>query len=89
MTGRLAKAAARFSETTIDTETVVMDLDSGDFFSLTGTARAIWEMIDGTRNRAALIAALASEFAQAPGDIAADVDAFLAQLLAAGFVGET
>ena len=88
MTGELVKAVGRFSETTIDTETVVMDLDSGDFFSLTGTAAAVWQRIDGTRSREALLAELVIEYGQTPEEIAADVDAFLTQLFAAGLVAD-
>lgn len=77
----LAKAAGRFSETAIDDEVVVMNLDTGDFYSLTGTARAIWTLIDGTRTRADVLAALAAQYG---GDT--DADAMAAQLDA--FVGD-
>lgn len=86
MSGRLAKDPARFVETRIDDEAVVMNLDSGDFFSLEGTARAIWELIDGSRDRAAVVAALAESYGGPPEAIAADVDAFLAELHAAGLL---
>ena len=86
MTGVLTKATERFSETTIDTETVVMSLDSGDFFSLSGTARAIWLLIDGSRDRAALVAALAGQFEVAEDAIAGEVDAFMAQLAQADLI---
>ena len=84
----LAKAAGQFTETEIDDEVVVMSLTSGDFFSLTGTARAIWLALDGQHDRAGLIAALAAEFGAAPDAIAPDVDDFLAQLSAAGLLTE-
>lgn len=86
MSQLLAKAADRFSETAIDDEVVVMSLESGDFFSLTGTARAVWERIDGTRSRDQLLAGLAAQFGCDPADIAGDVDAFLAQLAGAGLL---
>jgi pyrroloquinoline quinone biosynthesis protein D len=82
----LAKAAGRFTETSIDDEIVVMSLDSGDFFSLTGTARAIWLALDGQHDRAGLINSLAADFGAGPDEIADDVDAFLAQLTAAGLL---
>jgi len=82
----LAKAAGQFTETEIDDEVVVMSLTSGDFFSLTGTARAIWLALDGQHDRAGLIAALAAEFGAEPDTIAPDVDDFLAQLSAAGLL---
>lgn len=82
------KAQGRFSETEIDEEVVVMNLDSGDFFSLTGTAREIWRLIDGSRDRAALIAALAESFDASPAQLATDLDPFLDQLHRAGLIVE-
>lgn len=86
MNTMLTKAAGKFTETTIDDEIVVMNLDSGEFFSLIGVARAIWLQLDGSCDRAGLMAALAAEFGTDEAVIAADVDAFLAQLAAAGLL---
>lgn len=83
----LTKQNHRFTETAIDDEIVVMRLDNGDFFSLVGTAAAIWRLIDGTRTRDALIEALAAQFGSDEGAIAADVEDFLAQLTEQGLVG--
>jgi pyrroloquinoline quinone biosynthesis protein D len=82
----LIKRSDRFAETGIDDEIVVMRLDSGDFFSLEGTAASTWRLIDGTRDRAALIEALAVEYGADESEIAADVDDFLAQLQRQGLV---
>lgn len=82
----LAKAAGRFSETAIDDEVVVMSLENGDFFSLTGTALAIWRLIDGSHTRAALLADLAAGFDCAEAELVGDLDAFLTQLRAAGLL---
>lgn len=86
MSGAIRRKDGAYTETTIDDECVVMNLDSGDFYSLTGTGRAIWELIDGVRDRAALLDALAADFATTPDTIAADLDAFLAQLAASGLL---
>lgn len=86
MSGLLGKALERFSETMIDDEIVVMQTDSGVFFSLNGTARRIWELIDGTRDQAALLAALAAEFGADQKEIAAETAAFIKQLHEAGLV---
>jgi len=84
MTAAVAKNPARFVETVIDDEVVVMQLDSGDFFSLSGSARAIWEAIDGTRDEAAICAALAGQFCDADrAGLATDVAGFVARLHAA------
>ena len=82
----LVKARDRFSETEIDTEIVVMSLGSGDFFSLTGTARAIWELIDGTRGKDALVTDLAASYCIAEDEIDGEVGAFLDQLGRAGLL---
>jgi hypothetical protein len=83
----LTKRTGQFSETAIDDEVVVMSLDSGDFFSLTGTARTIWQLIDGTRDRSALLVALASHYDCEEAQIAGDLDGFVAQLSQAGLIG--
>jgi hypothetical protein len=83
----LSKRSDRFSETTIDDEVVVMNLDSGDFFSLTGTARAAWILIDGSRDEGSLVAKLAHDYAMPEQVIAPQIGAFLADLEAAGLIG--
>ena len=83
----IVKDPARFVETVIDEEIVVMQLDSGDFFSLHGTTRAIWEAIDETGDEAGVCAALATAFPDAhPDELAADVAAFVTRLRAAGLL---
>jgi len=76
----LVKRLDRFTEADIDEEIVVMRLDNGEFFSLSGTSADIWRLIDGRRDRDRLVAALASEFDADPSRIGADVDDFLKQL---------
>jgi pyrroloquinoline quinone biosynthesis protein D len=87
VTQPLIKQSARFSETVIDDEVVVMSLESGDFFSLTGTARDIWMLIDGTRDRAVLLSQLAARYECPEAEIAEDINAFLEQLNQAGLLG--
>lgn len=85
----LAKQAGRFTETEIDDEIVVMRLDTGEFFSLTGTAAETWRLIDGTRDRSALVKALAAGFGGGEGDIAPDVDEFLTRLKELGLIADS
>jgi len=86
MTGRLIKCADRFVETSIDDETVVMDLESGDFFSLSGSALTIWSLIDGRRDTAAILADLAAEYGTDEATIADEVAAFVTELADFGFL---
>jgi hypothetical protein len=84
----LTKQAGKFTEAEIDDEIVVMHLGTGEFFALTGPAAATWRLIDGTRDRNALIGALLEEFEGNEREIVADVDDFLMQLKAIGLVGD-
>ncbi|HKX91511.1 MAG TPA: PqqD family protein [Sphingomicrobium sp.] len=82
----LTKRSDRFTEADIDHEIVVMRVDNGEFFSLSGTSAAIWRLIDGHRDRAALLDALAEEFDGDRAVIAADVDEFLTRLRGTGLL---
>ena len=83
----LSKLSDRFTEVDIDDEIVVMRLDNGDFFSLGGTGAVIWRLIDGTRDRAALLRELAGDYGADERDIAEDVDDLLGRLKEQGLVG--
>lgn len=83
---QLVKCADRFIETEIDGEAVLMDLDSGDFFALAGSALAVWQKIDGPVSRDAIVAALAAEYGAEPDKIGGDVDHFLSDLKQLGFL---
>lgn len=86
MSGLLAKRRGAFSETAVDDEIVLLNLDDGTFFSLTGTGAEIWPLIDGTRSRDKLVTVLAAAHGAAVDEVAADLDVFLAQLADAGFI---
>jgi hypothetical protein len=84
----ITKRLERLTEAEIDDEIVVMLIDKGEFFSLSGTAVAIWRLIDGTRDRPALNRELAAEFEVPEQQVAADVDEFLARLQGLGLIDE-
>lgn len=86
MTTPLRKNPDAYAETEIDDEVVLMDLSSGDFFSIKDTGLAIWNLIDGGLDRAGLLSRLAQDYGAPEAEIAADVDEFLAAVIAAGFV---
>lgn len=86
MNHAIRKTSGRFCESLVDGEIVAMNLDSGDFFSLTETSKEIWELIDGHCDREAIVAALVESYSADRSTIEADVDAFLAQLRTAGLV---
>lgn len=74
-------------ETAIDEEIIVMRLDNGELYSLTGTAAAAWRLVDGQRDRAALVAALTEEYSAPEDRIAADIGDCLRQWRESGLIG--
>lgn len=83
----LCKLTSNFIATEVDDEILIVDLDGGELFSLSGTGRAVWEAIDGTRDEAAIAALMAEQFAGDREAIAADVEAMIGQLAKAALVG--
>ena len=86
MSQPLTKDPSAFAETRIDDEIVVMNLASGDFFSLEDSAAAIWDLLDGTRDRAAVLAALSAQYDAPNADLARDLDSFLGELRSDGLI---
>jgi hypothetical protein len=82
----IKKLSSRFTEAELDDEIVIMHVDTGEFFGLSDTAAAAWRLMDGQRDRAALLSALAAKFESDEGQIALDVDEFLENLREAGLV---
>jgi hypothetical protein len=83
----LTKLPGRFTEAAVDDEIIIMRLDNGEFFALSGTAAAAWRLIDGKRDRSALVAELADQFAADEKQIEADVDELLARLIKNKLIG--
>ena len=67
----IRKALDQFVETDIDDEVIIMRRDTGKLVTLPGTAAAIWRLIDGKRDRNAVIGALADEL-RWRGDLGTD-----------------
>ena len=77
----------RVASRVLDGEAVVINLESGVYVGLNGTATAIWQQIEAApRSVDALAAALASAYGAAPGEVEADVRFFLEILATEGLV---
>jgi hypothetical protein len=84
----IQKLAGNFTEAGIDDEVILMRLDNGELLSLTSTGSSVWRLIDGRRDRSALIAELNKQYAGNREDIDRDVGQLLDQLKEAGLVAE-
>lgn len=81
-----AKDSARFFETVIDDEIVLMNVDTGSFHALKGSSVEIWNHIDGVRTADMIAGALIDCYEVEPNHCKRDVTSFLADLAQAGFV---
>lgn len=71
---------------TVDRETIVIHLDTGNYYSLTGSGAEIWALLDGADSIATLSAELARRHARAGDEIRGQVESFVADLSREGLV---
>ena len=84
----IRKLAGNYTEAAIDDEIILMRLDNGELLSLTDSAAAVWRLIDGQRDRAAVVAALEAEFEAGSQQIDRDVTELLRRLAEARLIAE-
>lgn len=82
----IRKLSANFIATEVDGEVLIVDLDGGELFSLTGTAKAVWEAIDGSRSEGDLAALMAEAHEGDPEVIANDLAGLVADFEKAALV---
>lgn len=80
------KHSPAFVETKIGDEVIVMHLESGEFFSLRGTAAEIWLLIDNQRSTSDIVKELADQHDAPASAVKDDVTEFLNQLGQAGLL---
>lgn len=70
----------------VDTELVMMRMESSGYFGLDAIGRRIWELLDQPRTVAAICATLLNEYDVQPAECEADVLRFLGELVTYGVV---
>ena len=70
----------------VDREALIVDLQTGDYFSLNPIATDIWERLHVGQEPAEIATDLAAQYAMEADMVAADVGALLAQLRDAGLL---
>jgi pyrroloquinoline quinone biosynthesis protein D len=65
---------------------VVLDPATGQYYALDEVSGRIWDLLDGSRSVAAVVAVLADEYDAPREEIEADALAFLAELAGDGLV---
>ena len=59
---------------------VLLNPETGQYYTLNEVGSRIWELLDGTRTRDGIVAAICAEYDAGEAEIAADVDALLGDL---------
>jgi hypothetical protein len=70
----------------LDGEVLVLDLKTSLYFGMTGTAARIWQLLEAGQAEDDIIQTLVREYNAERHAIAADVESFLADLIARGLV---
>lgn len=70
----------------LETEAVILDLQSGDYFELDEVGCRIWEALDGEQTLAAHAQSIALEYEADPEEVRSDVMAFVGELFTRGLV---
>jgi hypothetical protein len=70
----------------LDGEAVLLDLASGRYFGLNAVGTRVWTALAGGATAAEAVDAVAAEFDAPPAEIAADIDALVADLIARGLL---
>lgn len=82
----MRKATGKFVETELDGEIVLMNVDTGRFHVLKETGLAIWRLIDGKRDLAAIQSELMGRYAVEEAQCRAETAKFIDMLNGAGLV---
>jgi 4-diphosphocytidyl-2C-methyl-D-erythritol kinase len=83
---RVRKNIERFTEAAIDDEIVLMRIDTGEFYSLSGSGAEVWRLIDDQRSEADIVKMLEASFTAPTAVIAKDVTELIRELAGMGLV---
>jgi hypothetical protein len=74
---------------TVGGETIIVNLATGHYFNLQGTAVDVWEGLEEGEHTEVIVARLAARYAAAEGEIEEAVNALMAELADADLVSPT
>ncbi len=72
----------------VEGESVLLDIDSGEYFSLNAVGGRVWELCDGTASLTDIVTAICAEFDVDADTAATDCSELLENMARAGLVVE-
>jgi pyrroloquinoline quinone biosynthesis protein D len=85
----IRKTTDHFAETELDDEIVLMNIDTGRFHALKGTALSVWKLIDGARDLKAISSEITSRYDVDAATCSTEIERFIDEMAGAGFVEHT
>lgn len=82
----IRKCIGDIIETDVDDETIVVQLQTGDMYSLGGIARTIWKILDREGEQGALVDRLTKDHDAERETIARDLADFCREMRSAGLI---
>ncbi len=79
--GRLRVNLASMAHETVDEEVIIINLETGTYYSIVGTGVAVWQAIERGLSRRHLVAAMAKAYGGNPSAVSAAVEAFVDELV--------
>lgn len=83
---KFAKDPQSFLSTDVDGELILVQAETGAFFSLKDTGLAVWNALDGAGDMVSLRDEILAEYDVSPEECEHDIAQFIRQLVDAGFV---
>ena len=80
------KASSKYLYSEIDSEAVILDVNSGTYFGLNEVSNRIWQLLQTPTDSEQLIAQILEEYEVAPEEVRKDVQSLLDDMLNAGLV---
>ena len=84
--GACPKRRERVLKKRVSDTSVLLDIETGQYYKLNDTGDQIWDLSDGTRPVSEIVAAICQGFDAEPGSIESDVLDFLKDLTSEGLV---
>ena len=82
----IRKLETVYTETELDGERILLNVETGTFFALRETGLAIWQLIDGQRGISAIVEAMTASYEVPEKQCRSAVERFLRDLARAGII---
>jgi hypothetical protein len=72
----------------VEGQAVLLDIDSGEYFSLNEVGGIVWELCDGSHSLGSMVEAVCEQYDVEPAVVLSDVGELLEGLSGAGLIAE-